>query len=257
VGQFLARCTAEQIAGHRRAAAALMEIKDQAFGLIANAVRGQRSLTEFDVVKFIRAQFAARGLATDEGPICAVDAHAGSPHYEPQETGSAPIKTNQLVLLDLWAKERKQDSVYGDITWMAYTGPSVPDKMAKVFDIVSRARDRAVSFLNGQFTEGVTPKGCDTDDAVRGVITEAGYGDYFIHRTGHSIGTDVHGVGTCIDNLETNDQRRLLEGMIFSIEPGIYLKEFGVRSEIDVLVENNRAVVTTLPLQTAIIPLLP
>jgi Xaa-Pro aminopeptidase len=256
VGQFLARCTQNQVAGHRRAAAALIQIKNQAFDLIASAVRDERLLTEHDVVEFIRSQFEARGMTTDDGPICAVDAHAGSPHYVPHETGSAAIEENQLILIDLWAKEQQSDAVYGDISWTAYTGSDVPAKMAEVFQIVCTARDRAVSFLSEQFASGIRPRGCDVDDAVRAVITDAGYGEYFIHRTGHSIGTDVHGVGTCIDNLETNDQRRLLDGMLFSIEPGIYLPEFGIRSEIDVLIENSHAVVTTLPLQTEITPLL-
>ncbi len=257
VGQFLARCTRNQIAGHRRAATALIQIKNEAFDLIASAVRDERLLTEYDVVKYVRSQFEARGMMTDDGPICAVDAHAGSPHYEPHEGRSAEIKANQLVLLDIWAKETTANSIYGDITWTGYTGSEVPAKMNDVFQIVRAARDRAAIFLNEQFASGVRPKGCDVDDAVRKVIADAGYGEYFIHRTGHSIGTEVHGVGTCIDNLETNDQRRLLDGMIFSIEPGIYLPEFGIRSEIDVLIESSHAVVTTLPLQTEITPLLP
>lgn len=257
VGQFLARCTRNQIAGHRRAATALIQIKNEAFDLIASAVRDERLLTEYDVVEYVRSQFEARGMMTDDGPICAVDAHAGSPHYEPHEGRSAQIKANQLVLLDIWAKETTANSIYGDITWTAYTGSTVPAKMNEVFQIVRAARDRAATFLNGQFAGGIRPKGCDVDDAVRKVIVDAGYGEYFIHRTGHSIGTEVHGAGTCIDNLETNDQRRLLDGMIFSIEPGIYLPEFGIRSEIDVLIESSHAVVTTLPLQTEITPLLP
>jgi Xaa-Pro dipeptidase len=257
VAQFLARWTTDQVESHRRAVAAVMEIKDQAFALIADAVKGGKTLKEFDVVRFIREQFEARGMMTDDGPICAVDANAGSPHYEPTEAQSAPIGRDQLVLIDLWAREKDHDAVYADITWTGYTGSSVPDKIAKVFEIVSQARDRAMSFLNEQFTAGVEPIGGDVDDAVRKVIADAGYGEYFIHRTGHSIGTEVHGVGPNIDNLETQDVRRLTENVCFSIEPGIYLLEFGIRSEIDVLIQNNRAEVTTLPLQTEVLRLLP
>lgn len=257
VGQFLACCTRNQIAGHRRAADALIQIKNEAFDLIASAVQDERRLSEYDVVDYIRSQFESRGMVTDDGPICAVNAHAGSPHYEPQRGRSTEIKADQLVLLDIWAKERGSDSIYADITWTGYTGAQVPDKINDVFQIVRQARDRAATYLNEQFSAGVRPKGCGVDDAVRKVIADAGYGEYFIHRTGHSIGTEVHGVGTCIDNLETNDQRRLLDGMIFSIEPGIYLPEFGIRSEIDVLIESSHAVVTTLPLQTEVTALLP
>jgi Xaa-Pro aminopeptidase len=252
VAHFLARWSADQIAGHHRAAAALIAIKDKAYALIAERVHGGRTLTEYEVVEFIRNEFQDRGLVTDEGPICAVDAHAGNPHYEPTAGSSAPIGRGQLVLLDIWAKWNTEDAVYADITWTAFTGDTVSKKITDVFEIVRQARDRAVEFANERLAAGATLYAYEIDDACREVITRSGYGDRFIHRTGHSIGAAVHGIGPNIDNMETQDQRRLEDGMCFSIEPGIYLPEFGIRSEIDVLIETGRAVVTTLPLQTEI-----
>lgn len=257
VAHFLARWTPEQIDGHRTAAAALLDIKNQTFVWIGECLRKGKSISEYDVAGFVRDQFAARGLMTDAGPICAVDGHAGSPHYEPAATGSTRLGPEQLVLLDLWAKWSTPDAVYADITWTGFTGSVVPRPMAEVFDIVRRARDSAVEYANVRLAAGAALHACEIDDACRRVIADAGYGDRFIHRTGHSIGTSVHGVGPNIDNLETQDQRLLENGMCFSVEPGIYLPEFGIRSEIDVLIENDRAVVTTLPLQTEIVPLLP
>lgn len=255
IASFLAVWTPEQIAGHRRAARALNEIKDLAFSMIGEAVRQKRSLREHDVVAFVLAEFERRSMTTDEGPICAVDANAGKPHYEPSPTSSAPIGPNQLVLLDLWAKEKTPDSVYADITWTGYTGSAVPGKIEEVFNVVTSARDRAVSFLHDRFRSKKPVRGGEVDDAVREVIRNAGYGEYFIHRTGHSIGTNVHGVGPNIDNLETQDHRRLREGVCFSVEPGVYLPEFGIRSEIDVLITNGQAEVTTLPIQTELVTL--
>ncbi|MBD3297774.1 MAG: M24 family metallopeptidase, partial [candidate division Zixibacteria bacterium] len=229
------------------------EIKDNAFKLIAEAVRDGKSLNEFEVVTWIRNEFEKRGLKTDDGPICAVDANAGSPHYEPTAEKSAPIGPNQVVLLDIWAREKTENMVYADITWMGYTGTDIPEKVQQVFEIVKNARDSAIAFANKTLESGRDVLGFEIDEVARKVITDAGYGDYFIHRTGHSIGTEVHGVGPNIDNLETQDQRRLTDGMCFSVEPGIYLSDFGIRLEVDVLIQDGKAVVTTLPLQTELV----
>ncbi|HUU44559.1 MAG TPA: M24 family metallopeptidase [Acidobacteriota bacterium] len=252
VAQMLARWTPDQIRLHREAAAGLIAIKDAAFDLITARVRDGATLCERDVVTFVHDCFAERGMETDSGPIVAVGPNAGNPHYEPAPTGSAPIGPDNLVLIDMWAKLRHREAVYADISWVGYTGTEVPKTIAAIFDIVARARDRAVSFLNEKLSAGATVMGCEVDRAVRGLITDCGYGACFVHRTGHSIGTDVHGVGPNIDDLETQDRRLLRNGMAFSIEPGIYLPEFGVRSEIDCLIENDAVVVTTLPLQTEI-----
>lgn len=253
IARFLACWTPEQIAGHHRAYKHVGEIKDNAFNLIAEAIRDRKPLNEFDVVSWIRNEFDKRGLKTDDGPICAVDANAGSPHYEPTAEKSAPIGPNQVVLLDIWAREKTENMVYADITWMGYTGTEIPEKVQQVFEIVKNARDSAIAFANKTLESGRDVLGFEIDDVARKVITEAGYGDYFIHRTGHSIGTEVHGVGPNIDNLETQDQRRLTDGMCFSVEPGIYLPDFGIRLEVDVLIQDGKAVVTTQPLQTELV----
>ncbi len=257
VARFLAAWTPSQVETHHRAAAALLEIKDLAFRLISDKVRRGSSLTEFQVAEFIRAEFTKRNMVNDnEGPICAVDANAGNPHYDPTAEKCATIGENQLVLLDLWAKFDEPDAVYADITWTGYTGSSVPDEIRKVFSIVAAGRDRAIVVANEAFLRGETVHGFDLDRATRKVIEDAGYGDYFIHRTGHSLGRLVHDIGPNIDDLETQDRRRLQEGVAFTIEPGIYLPHFGIRSEINVLIQGNRAVVTTLPLQTEVVCLL-
>jgi Xaa-Pro aminopeptidase len=254
IAQFLATWTAAQIESHNRAAKALIEIKDQAFALIARKVRERSSLTEHDVTAYIREEFARRGMVNhDEGPICAVDTNAGNPHYEPTAQKCAAIGPNQLVLLDLWAKFDEPDAVYADITWTGYTGAAIPIEIAKVFSIVAQGRDRAVAFANEAFARGDVVHGFEVDRAVRKIITDAGYGDFFIHRTGHSLGRTVHDVGPNIDDLETQDRRRLQDGVAFTVEPGIYLPHFGIRSEINVLIRNRRAIVTTLPLQTEVV----
>lgn len=256
VARFLAAWTPSQFESHRRAVTAVLEIKDLAFDLVRRKVRERASLTEHEVAEFIRGEFARRGMVNDgEGPICAVDANAGNPHYEPTAGKSAKVGPNQLVLLDIWAKFDTPDAVYADITWTGYTGAQVPDEIAKVFGIVARGRDRAVEFANEKLARGETVHGYEVDRAVRTVIEQAGYGEQFIHRTGHSLGRAVHDVGPNIDDLETQDRRRLQENVAFTVEPGIYLPHFGIRSEINVVVQNRRAVVTTLPLQTEVLPL--
>lgn len=254
IARFLAVWTPSQVDTHHRAVKAVLEIKDLAFSLITRKVRDKEALSEHEVAEFIRGEFARRGMVNDgEGPICAVDGNAGNPHYEPTAHKSAMIGPNQLVLLDLWAKFDKPDAVYADITWTGYTGRSVPAEIQKVFSIVAAGRDRAVAFANESFARGETVHGFEVDRATRQVIADAGYSDQFIHRTGHSLGRSVHDVGPNIDDLETQDRRKLQDGVAFTVEPGIYLPHFGIRSEINVLVQNKRAVVTTLPLQTELV----
>jgi Xaa-Pro aminopeptidase len=253
VARFLATWSPAQLESHYRAARALLEIKDLTFSLIANKVREQSALSEHDVAQFMRGEFARRNMVNhNEGPICAVDGNAGNPHYDPTVHKCSMIGPNQLVLLDLWAKFDEPDAVYADITWTGYTGAIVPIEIAKVFRVVAAGRDRAVEFANAAFSRGETVHGYEVDRAVRKVISDAGYGDQFIHRTGHSLGRLVHDVGPNIDDLETQDRRRLQEGVAFTVEPGVYLPHFGVRSEINVIIQNGRAVITTLPLQTEV-----
>jgi len=196
-------------------------------------------------------------MMTDHSPICAVDAHAGDPHYEPGPAGSTVIKRGQLVLLDIWAKLKRDNSIFADITWMGFLGTreEIPARYVEVFTVLAKARDTAVTFIRDNIDKRPV-HGWEVDDVCRAIITTAGYGDRFFHRTGHSITDNTHGSGPNIDNLETEDQRRLAKGHLFSIEPGIYYPDFGLRTEIDVLIGHDGAEVTTLPLQTAIIPLL-
>ena len=215
------------------------------------------SFTERDLQQDILARIAARGMHTYAPPIAAVNAHAADPHYAPPEQGSAPIRNGDLVLIDLWAKNKSSGSMYGDITWTGYVGETVPARQAEVFAIVAAARDAAIAFVTQEVGAGRFPCGGDVDDVCRRVIQKAGYGDRFIHRTGHSIGEEVHGNGANIDNLETQDRRRLLPHTCFSIEPGIYLPgDFGIRSEVDVYITEREAIVTGVPIQTAIVPIL-
>jgi len=255
VQHFQARWTDEQLAGHRRAAQALAEIKDLAFREIAGCLVENKPLSEYDIQQFILQQYANRKLLTEHVPICAVNANASDGHYEPTATHSAPISRGDLVLIDIWAKLDTPDAVFADITWMAYCGSAVPDKMAGVFAVLKNARDSAVEFINERLSAGRPLSGYEVDDISRGVITKAGYGKYFTHRTGHSIGTSCHGNGVNIDNLETRDRRRIVPGVAFSIEPGIYLPEFGVRTEIDVFAHERGAEVTTQPVQQEIVAL--
>jgi Xaa-Pro aminopeptidase len=174
----------------------------------------------------------------------AVNAHASDPHYEPNCDRHAYIQVGDVVLIDLWAKKKLPDAVFYDVTWTGFCGESIPDQVQKVFEIVRNAREKASQFVIESVASGDTVLGFEVDDAARGYITENGYGEYFFHRTGHSIGTNVHGNGANMDNLESHDERRLMPWTCFSVEPGIYLVEFGIRSEVNVFVGPGYAKVT-------------
>ncbi len=249
-----ARWTVEQLAGHRRSAAALLAIKDAAFQHMAQALANGQTVYEHEMQQWILQQCADRGLA-GAGAIVAVNAHSGNPHYFPSPDRPTPIRPGDWVLIDLWAKQAEPDAVYADITWVAYAGAEPPKLHQDLFDIVRAARDAAIRFVQEGIRAGRPVYGYEVDDVARGVITYANYGEYFIHRTGHSIGVEGHGNGVNIDNLETQDRRRLIPGVGFSIEPGIYLPEFGVRLEVDMYVGERDAEVTTLPLQDEIVRL--
>jgi Xaa-Pro aminopeptidase len=251
--KFQAVLNEEQIRSHRTAARNLIEIKELAFELISTALADHRRISEYDVCQFIRQQFSLHNMETSSGPVCAVGARCGDPHYEPAERGSAAIGKNQLILIDLWAKLKGNRSAYADITWMAFPGTKneIPKKYAEIFSVIVRARDAAVSFLRAHSGKR-TVCGYEVDDICRSVVKAAGFGDHFTHRTGHSITAAEHGVGPNIDNLETEDRRELQEGHLFSIEPGIYSADYGFRTEIDVLMGHEGPEITTLPLQTEI-----
>lgn len=257
VQRFESVWTEEQVESHRFAVTTLRRIVDEAFAHVASCLTGHRPLTEYDLQQYILSRIHDTGMTTSSSPIVAVDAHSADPHYSPVESSSSRIDRDSLILIDLWAKTTAPGSVYGDITWTGYTGKHVPEKHRSIFDHVRRGRDAALSFVQTQLAAGRFPCGWEVDDVCRNTIRDAGYGDLFIHRTGHSIGEEVHGNGANIDNLETHDDRRLLPHTCFSIEPGIYLSgEFGIRSEIDVYISDREAVVHGLPLQTEVVSLL-
>ena len=245
VNHFEASWSDFQLQMHEEAARGLYVAVHAAFEEIGRRLRSLTDTTEYDIQQFILQQFADRGLVSKDPPIVAVNANSASPHYEPTKERHSPIKPGDFILIDLWAKANRPDSVYADITWAAFAGADVPDEVSKVFGIVRDARNAATSFVQQAFVDGKTVFGWQVDDACRDVIRAAGYGDYFIHRTGHSIHTEVHGNGANIDNLETQDNRAILPNTCFSIEPGIYLPgKFGVRSEIDVYTSGREARVT-------------
>lgn len=257
VQRFEAVWTDRQLESHRYATETLRKIVDDAFAHVAASITKERALTEYDLQQFILARIHDAGMTTSSPPIAAVDAHSADPHYGPVESNSAPITRENLLLIDLWAKRIEPGSVYGDITWTGYTEKRVPAKQRMIFDCVRQGRDAALLFVREQVTSGRFPFGWEVDDVCRSVIRTAGYGDFFVHRTGHSIGEEVHGNGANIDNLETQDGRRLMPRTCFSIEPGIYLPgEFGIRSELDVYVSERDALVYGEPLQTDIVPIL-
>jgi Xaa-Pro aminopeptidase len=251
---FESRWSDAGLASHRRAAQGLREVLQATFDMVARSVRDRASIDEFGVQQFMADQFRRRNLVF-EPPIVAVNANSGNPHYEPRPSGSAPVREGDLLLTDLWCREEKEGSIWADITWMSYLGSQVPDRFQEIWEIVAGARDAAVDFLRAGMKQGKQMRGAEVDDVSRRHIQDRGYGEYFLHRTGHSIGREVHGNGCNIDNLETIDERLLIPRTGFSIEPGIYLKDFGVRSEIDVYMDPRRVEVTT-DVQEQIIPLL-
>jgi Xaa-Pro dipeptidase len=257
VQQFEAVWDNRQLQTHCAAAESLRRIVDEAFRHVGDTVARAEPFGEYELQQFILSRFQYYGLVTSSPPIAAINDHSADPHYTPSKDTSRPIRSGDLVLIDLWAKQPMDGAVYADITWTGYVGSRAPDRHREIFEIVRRARDAALAFVRQQIRAGNFPCGWEVDDVCRQVIREAGYGERFIHRTGHSIGVEVHGNGANIDNLETQDGRRLMPGTGFSIEPGIYLPgEFGIRSELDVYVSPEEAVVYGLPLQTEIVPIL-
>jgi len=252
IGRFEALVGPRGYALHREAGSVIHDILDRVWTLVARGTT--TDLTEYDLQQFIISEFQKFGLTCgDHAPIVAVNDHAGDPHFEPTPDNSRPIRRGDLLLVDLWARKNVPDGIYYDVTWMAFVGTEVPHKFNEVFEIVKRARNEAVAFLRERFSRGEPVFGYEVDRVCRSVVAEAGYGQRFIHRTGHSIGEEVHGNGVNLDDLETKDERRIVPGCLFSIEPGIYLDEFGVRSEINVYIEDGNSVVVTEPEQREIV----
>lgn len=235
---FEANLNETQFASHTEAGKRVDRVRAGAFQYIAaNLATG---VDELNVRDWVQEEFRKAGLVSGSGPIVGVNAHAGDPHYEPLPETSVVIHPGDLVLLDMWAKLDQPGSIYYDITWMGFCG-APPDRIQNVFDIVRGARDSAIEAVSHAVAAGRELRGFEVDDAARGHIQSKGFGDSFVHRTGHSIGEEVHGTGANMDNLETHDERRILPGALFSIEPGIYLPDFGVRSEVNMFVRAGSA----------------
>jgi Xaa-Pro dipeptidase len=244
VQKYEACWTPEQLKSHLAAGEKIGRIVQEAFQQAATHVREKKDFTEYDLQQWIVGEFAAAGIQREEGPDVAVNANASDPHYGPVAGKSSPIREGDLLLLDVWGKMNAPGSVYYDITWIGFLGAKVPEKYAKVFRIAREARDRAVDLIVSSVARGKPLQGWQVDKAARDVIEKAGYGKYFFHRTGHSIGESVHGNGANMDGLETHDVRHLIARTCTSIEPGIYLPKFGIRTELNVYVGEREARVT-------------
>ncbi|HYL62433.1 MAG TPA: M24 family metallopeptidase [Candidatus Methylomirabilis sp.] len=244
VQKYEASWSAEQLESHLAAGAAIDRIVREGFQLAAKGVREKKTLTEFDLKQWFLKEFETAKLTADNGPDIAVGPHASDPHYGPTAESASPIREGDLLLMDVWGKTKTAGSVYYDVTWVGYLGAKVPEKMAKIFGIVREARDKSIELIQSRVGAGKPLQGWEVDKTARKIIEKAGYGKYFFHRTGHSIGQTVHGNGVNMDGLETHDERHLIPKTCTSIEPGIYLPEFGIRSEVNVYIGERDARVT-------------
>ncbi len=252
---FEARWDEEQTKSHLEAVKRVDDTKNEGFRFISENMREAKAITEHDVQQFMWELFEKKNLTADHPAIVAVNANASNPHYSPERNHSALIREGDLVLIDIWGKLKEPGAIYGDITWMGYVGKDVPAKHQEIFDIVKGAQQSAFRLILDNYKKGKSTYGWEADQTARDYISERGYGDYYLHRTGHNIGQEVHGNGAHLDNLETRDLRKLIPGTGFSIEPGIYLPQFGVRSEIDVFIGDEGPVITS-PEQNEILKLL-
>jgi Xaa-Pro dipeptidase len=254
VQRFATTWSPTAIETHRAASEKLYRIKDRAFDAIARRSRDAVSTTEYDIQQLMVGWFREEGLVSDSDPCVSAAENAGNPHYLATKARHRAIGRDELVLLDLWGKLDRSGAVFADITWVGFNGPRVPDQYAKAFGAVSAARDAAVSLVQRAAAGGQELRGWQVDRAASSVLRSAGYGDAILHRTGHSLGETVHGNGVNMDDYETHDDRRLLAGTGFTIEPGVYFNDFGVRSEINMIVLDREAAVTG-PLQNEIVAL--
>jgi Xaa-Pro dipeptidase len=258
VQRFEAVWSPKQFHENKKVARICLDTMHAAFVFIGQQVKTGSRITEFDVQQFIMGEFNKYGFVTDHPPNCSINANSANPHYEPTKKINTPIKKGDFVLIDLWAKANNDDAVYSDITWTGYVGDTVPQKYTRIFEIVREARDKTLLFVEEALKQKQTIRGCDVDDVARAVIEKHGYGEFFIHRTGHSIGKMLHDNGAHLDNHETRDLREIIPETSFTIEPGIYLPgKFGIRSEIDVYISTDRKVaITAGPAQTEIVTIL-
>ncbi len=251
----VARWTPGQVASHLAAARKLGQAMEAAFAFVAENVH--RGIGEYHVLQHILERFTALGLRIEDQPVVAVGAHSADPHYTPGPTTSAPIRPGDWLLIDMWAREMGTETIFADITWVAFVGPEPPAPQQAAFAAVRAARDRAVDVLQAAWARGETLQGWQVDREARDLLTAHGYGPYFTHRLGHSLGTTVHALGVNLDDFETHDTRPIIPGVGFTIEPGVYLPEFGVRLEINVFVDADRGPQVTTPVQTEIVRIIP
>jgi Xaa-Pro aminopeptidase len=258
VGRFEAHLSMDDWRSHVEAGHIMHDVKDSTFREIKRAILAGEKPLEVTIQHFMHDRMREGGMHWEDGPIVAVNGHAADPHFEPTAENSVVMKEGDLVLLDLWAKLDRKGSIYYDITWMGYVGTEVPEHLEHIFQVIRNARDTALSLVTERFASGTPVFGWEVDDACRKVVLDSGYGDYFTHRTGHNIGEEVHGNGVHIDNLETRDERTIIPGTCFSVEPGIYLEHEGIgfRTEIDVFVTDEGRVEVTGPMQEHIIPIM-
>jgi Xaa-Pro dipeptidase len=254
VQRFEAIWSAEALATHRRASEALHQIKDRAFDLVRERMTARAAVTEYEVQQAMMGWMERDGLGSDSTPNVSAQENAGNPHYHPSRQVHRPIHPGELLLIDVWGKLRTPGAVFADITWVAFTGGTVPAEYARAFSAARDGRDAAVSLVQSAAREGRDLRGYEVDRACRAVLEQHGYKDEFIHRTGHSLGESVHGNGVHLDDYETHDDRRLIAGTGFTIEPGIYTDRFGVRTEINMYMDERDAYVTG-PLQQEIVTL--
>ncbi|HEV2659506.1 MAG TPA: M24 family metallopeptidase [Ktedonobacteraceae bacterium] len=256
--RFVAQLSAAQMQSHRAAGQRLIAAKDALFTQLGSDLRSGVVLDEYQVQQRFVALIEQMGLIVPEPPIVGVNANSGNPHYEPSSQVSSPIRRGDLILFDFWARFPQDDAIYADYTWVAFAGTrdEIPARQREVFQLVRAARDTGIAFIRERMAAGERVEGRQVDDVTRASIAHAGYGDYFVHRTGHSITTFEHGNGANLDNLETQDERILLPNTCCSVEPGIYLPEFGIRSEVNLLILENDAEVTGVPAQDEIVALL-
>jgi Xaa-Pro aminopeptidase len=244
VQRFAAVWDETAIATHRQASEKLYRVKDRAFAAAAQRLRDRVPTTEYDIQQLMAGWFRDEGLVSDSDPVVAAQENAGNPHYLPTASAHRTVNSDEILLLDLWGKLDRPGAVFADITWVGFTGASVPERFARAFDAIARARDAASRLVRERAQAGGEVRGFEVDRAASSVLRDAGYADHILHRTGHSLGETVHGNGVNMDDYETHDDRRLLPGTGFTIEPGVYFDDFGVRTEINMIVAPRDAAVT-------------
>ena len=258
VSIFESHLSMEDYESHKIAGAVLQKIKDDAFLEIAKRIKAGNNPTEKEIQLLMLDWMKENEMTCEDGPIVAVNEHAADPHFEPTLENTHVIKEGDLVLIDLWAKKNKPGAIYYDITWMGFVGTEVPEHIEAIFQVAASGRNAALNLVKERFASNTPVYGCEVDDACRKVLVDGGYGEFFTHRTGHNIGEEVHGNGVHIDNLETKDERQIIPGTCFSVEPGIYMidRKLGYRTEIDVFVTDEGKVEVYGPIQDKVIPIL-